>query len=681
MTPIINASPQYRLLGGQDLSGRPPVYDPIALPTHLPHVFLYTERGPSTPQLVAGAARTRMYGAKSFDYSEAYANHQTVLANVFNEYGNLAIVQRIKPAVGAATASIRLSLDLLPTDVPVYERNTDGTYRLDQAGLPIPTGDTTPGYIGKWVAGVVTGDVGSAEVVAGSQTNGGEQSQLYPMFDIPMSSFGKWGDLSGIRFYCATARSSIPVDEDLVEAQRTNLYRLQSVLKPSVDSLPNINETQSGGQYLEFSLMEGAINPRLETDLFVDELFPTAWNDEDAVTPVYGDIGQFFVYHQNVDTILDMLFASEDVFDQWEDGDKHMINLLSGVDYLGRPHYSYVVEGPSNGGLLFTSGTTHYATGGSDGVMNDEDFAERVGNECENYGELENKFLDEAMWPQSAIWDSGFPLETKKKLFVPMGVRKDIITIVGTQEANKPLNTTAEESSVAIALRTAAAMFPESEYYGTGVCRAAVVGHGGRMLNTKFKGNLPLTIDLAAKVAEFMGASNGVWKADKAFDVSPANIVTRFNVNTVNSTYKSTSIRNKDWANGLVWVASYDRRSLFYPGIQTVYSDDTSILNSLITAFALAELEKVCQRTWRDLTGDSSLTVRQFIDKSNRLIEQRAAASRFANRFIIEPDTFMTDADEQRGYSWSCKVNLYGNNMRTVGTYTIVARRLEDYEG
>ncbi|MPN24462.1 hypothetical protein SDC9_171861 [bioreactor metagenome] len=174
-----------------------------------------------------------------------------------------------------------------------------------------------------------------------------------------------------------------------------------------------------------------------------------------------------------------------------------------------------------------------------------------------------------------------------------------------------------------------------------------------------------------------MGAGNGVWRPGLGFDVSPNNQITLFNSNTVNATFKSAAVRNKDWDNNLVWAQRFDRASLFWPAVQTVYDDDTSVLNGPITMFAAVELTKVCFRVWAELTGRSDLTEEQLIERSdNRILA--LSNGRFDNRFVIEPNTFFTDDDRQRGYSWQTRVNLYANNMRTVGTYTIVARRMSD---
>ena len=231
---------------------------------------------------------------------------------------------------------------------------------------------------------------------------------------------------------------------------------------------------------------------------------------------------------------------------------------------------------------------------------------------------------------------------------------------------------------MAIALRAAARMYPESEIYGTPVCRAVVVGQSGYMIGSQYKGLLPLTIQLADMASKFMGAGDGIWARDKGFDTSPYNQVTMFK--GVNCTYKPSQVYDKDWDNGLVWVQNFDRRSQFFPAVQTVYDDSTSVLNSAINMMIAVEMEKVAERAWRQLTGTSKLTRDEFIQKSDELITDMSYG-RFDDRVIIQPKTYFTDFDDALGYAWNCDVTLYLNNMMTVGTYTIVARRRSDFAG
>jgi len=282
------------------------------------------------------------------------------------------------------------------------------------------------------------------------------------------------------------------------------------------------------------------------------------------------------------------------------------------------------------------------------------------------------------LYPQSVIYDTGFSLETKRKMLTPLGLRKDIAVVLGTQDVSQPQNTAEQESSTAIALRTEARLYPESEVYGTPVCRALVVGHSGHLVNSQYKSLLPLTIQLADMASRFMGAANGQWERDRGFDTAPYNQVSMFK--DVNCTYKRQRVYDRDWDSGLVWVQNFDRRSLFFPAFQTVYDDATSVLNSAINMFIVVEIEKVAERTWRQLTGTSKLSREQFIERSNSLIED-ATTERFDDRVIVVPRTYFTNYDEALGYSWSCDIELYLNNMMTVGTFTVVSRRRSDFAG
>ena len=128
----------------------------------------------------------------------------------------------------------------------------------------------------------------------------------------------------------------------------------------------------------------------------------------------------------------------------------------------------------------------------------------------------------------------------------------------------------------------------------------------------------------------------------------------------VNATYKPQNVYVNDWDAGLVWVQNFDRRSLFFPAIQTVYDDSTSTLNSAINMFIVAEVEKVAERAWRQLTGNSKLTADQFIERSDDLIADMTQG-RFDDRVIVVPRTEFTDIDEELGYAWSTTIELHEN--------------------
>lgn len=678
MSTKMKAAPKPILQGVDDQSGGILPVIPEQLPTHLPHVFLYTERGPLEPQLTVGAQMASLFGAKSFDLRSAYANHQTVLANTINGNGNAMIVQRMKPADAADEATLVLYLDIIADQVPEYQRSPDGSYTLDTNGDPIPLGTTVAGYRAIWtVEAAPSADLSAITSTTGILTDGAAgTSTKYPMMAFKVSDFGAYGNNVGLRLWAPTTKTSPAINEDVVTDQNSMLYRLQFIERPDATSSPNVINTLGGSKSVEFSLMDGAINKAVDQGLFIDDVVLDAYRNLDIMPKIYGPFNELYVYHANVVTVSDMIYSVEQpnwVAD-WPataaEG-RYLVNLVSAKTPQGIPYYNFVVEGALSNGVELTSTSNHYAAGGADGTMDFASFDALVANEVANYGDLTYTFMDSAYWPQSIIWDSGYSLETKKKLLVPMGRRKDMMCILSTQDASQPQNDATQETSMAIALRAAARLYPESEVYGTGVCRAIVIGHSGYLINSQWSDLLPLTIDLANKVSKFMGASNGIWKADKGFDNAPYNQVTLFK--GVNCTYKDQSVYDADWDTGLNWVQYFDRRSLFFPAIQTVYDDPTSVLNAGINAFIITEIEKVAERVWRQLVGGSKLTPAQFIEKSNKLIED-GTRGRFDDRVTVVAKTFFDDIDTALGYSWSTEIELYMGKMRTVGSYTIVAK-------
>lgn len=706
MYTIRNAAPRAILRGIKDESGHPPVYEPDFIPTHLPHVFLFTQKGPTIPQLTVGNRMIEMYGLKSFEYRTKYTTHQTVLANVVKAEGNYLMVQRVVPPGANPPAGLRLCIDWMPEELPIYERAVDGKYKLDENGDRIETGETIEGYVFRWFimplldedddgrylednsprllengeARIINTTLGTGVASNGYMTNSaGEQSTVYPIMDLEAMDFGDYGNNLGFRLYAPTSETELEADVTTIEEQNAYLYRMTFVEKDEATQTPRILENLWGEKFVEFSFKEGVVNNRINKELFIDyAVLPTF--EQEAVggfEEIRAPFGKLHIYHTFFQDILSKLHEKEAVLGTVPDGDDyiHLVNPFTGHDYHNIPYSSVKILGPADNGILLTSNSSYYCNGGYDGIMTPETFDLAVRYQLQNYGNLDAKVLDSAVYPQSVLYDSGFTLETKKAFFKPIGVRKDIWVVVATQDVSKRQNTPSEESSMAIALKTAARMYPESEIYGTATCRAIVHGQSGYLMDSPYKGLLPLTIEFAQKCAKYMGSGTGVWNAGRAFDMPFNNHVKLFK--GVNAEWLSPNVRSRDWDNGLVWVQNYDRRSLFWPGIQTVYDDDTSVLNAAANMMIAVELEKVAERTWRDLTGISYLSPERFIELSDRIIKQRVEG-RFDSRVIIRPETFFTQNDEQRGYSWSCNIHMYAPNMKTVGTFTIVAHRITD---
>jgi hypothetical protein len=685
---LVNAAPMVRRLGTQDISPRTIPIEPEAIPTHLPKAYIYAQTGPTTPELVVGASMTQMYGVDSFDLRKKYANHATVLATTINAAGNSIMMQRIKPADANPPANMRLCLDLLAAQISQYVRGTDGQFLLDNDGQkqPVPGNTTVPGFRAKWVL-VPIAEVGGENgfglgtQAVGDQTDGATQSTRFPIMDLEVPHFGDLGNNQGVRIWAPTLKSDTPLDNRLLGAKQVYPFRMACVTRDTSTNTSRIVTTQRAEPFVNVCLKPEVIDPNTDAQVYVGDVFIDAYQNLNSpdTPPAWGPFGRLHVYDENVATLLNQLYTAEiglvDAFTDFRTvaDEEYLFNMISGVTSNNTPYYSYELVQGANNSVRLTETSNLYATGGSDGTMSDALFAGLVAEEVAAYADLNSSLQDVARFPESIVYDSGYPLATKYALVNFIAQRKDTMVILSTHDVNGPPLTSSQESSLAIALRTRIRLYPESEFFGTPASRGVIIGRSGKMLNTQYKKRLPLTIEIAQKAARYMGASDGKWKSVYNFDRAPNNWVTMFT--DINIDFSPASVKVKDWAVGLNWVDHFDRRTMYWPAIRTIYDDDTSVLTSFFTVMCGIELQKVGERAHRTFSGSSSLTNQQLTERVNQFVKDNTVG-RFDNRFIITPKAHFTAADEQRGYSWTLPILLQAPNMKTVETLYIVADRL-----
>jgi hypothetical protein len=769
---IVNAAPMTIFQGIQDLSTRPVAVVPEVLPTHLPKVYLYTKQGPTDPQLVVGSSLTNMYDVNSFDLTQKWATHATVLANTINAQGNSLMVERLEPLDAAPPANVRVYMDILPATIPNYTRNSDGSIAVDSSGNKIASGTGIAGYqvkfvavqipvtitsnnsnetitgefksLGAWdanannpvltstgtagtyytvttagntaIAGVaasvvpgsygwnvgdiivfdstgagsqitdatVTTNFGQATQTAGDQTVGLVQSIRYPFFDAVISNFGEYGNNQGLVLWAPTTNSSPSIDPSLLD-QFVYPLRMACVSRADSLSTSTVTPTLDAMQYVDCCLKP---NTRLSTttqQMYIGDVFINAYQSilDPSSPPQYGPFGQFKLYDAEILTCLNMFYAAEQPYistNAFTDftgvaNEQYRFNILGGASSAGVPYFSYqVVTGASNS-TVFTQNSNLYACGGDDGTMNEELFATLVATAISEYADPNSVLQDIARYPESIFYDSGFPIATKKAITSFIAIRKDTAIVLSTHDVLLPQLTAAQESSLALALLSYCQMYPESDYYGTNTVRAMIIGRSGTFLNSLYSKPLPLTIEIAYKAAQYMGAGNGIWKPGFSFDMAPLSQVQLF-IN-VNVTFTPATVRNTDWSNGLNWVESFQRRTLYFPALKTVYANDTAVLTSFFTMMACVELEKVGDRCRRQFSGESSLTDTQLIERVNQFVID-ATTGRFDGRFTIIPRAYISASDSQRGYSWTLPIDIYAPNMKTVMTLSIVSYRISD---
>lgn len=696
MVATVNSgAPRPVRLGTQDNSIPRAQPFPENLPTHLPLVYIYAKEGPEGEQLLGGADAASTYHADTFDPRKRWFNHSTLFANTFIGNANLVHICRVKPEDAPPPATIRMYMDVLPIKLPLYQRNDDGSFKKDAVGNRIPENGNqkVDGFRVKFVIAKIdqvngVSDFGVGTIMAGDQTDPdtNAQSQRYPIYDAEISSFGDHGNNKALSIWTAHRASDIPVNEDIITKNKAYPFNLAFLSRTDNKSTPTNVPTNSAAEFETFTLKQGVIDqydvPRYASSTDVINNWQVL--DDPDVTRRYSPFGKFKLYDANIATLITQFYNAEKLHPvlnysdfTGEDGEEYVFNMLGGHSSYNVLYNTFDIVTGGADSVVLNQATRIYARGGGDGTMNNAAFAASVEKLIARYGnDYDQRSDDTARFPESIFYDSGFPLETKKVLLNFISRRKDLKLCLCTHVAGGPALTATEESSMALALRTRARIYPESEYFGTPVMRCTIVGRSGVLINSQWKERTPVLLEIAQKASKYMGASNGRWKTEFNFDHGVNAKITMFK--DINIIWTPLSVRNKDWANGLNWVASYSYRENYIPALKTVYDDDRSVLTSFFTAIAICELQKIGERAHREFSGQSSLTNEQLIEGVEKFVNVAVNRIGFDNRFIITPVCSISSFDAYSGYSWTLRINIEANNMKTVQFTYVAASRISD---
>jgi hypothetical protein len=684
VTTINNAAPMTIFDGAKDDSTEQVPLTPITVPDHCPLFFIYAPKGRPGAILTGGASLAAEYGTAATDDTQPYFNHQTALLQRVNAAANACYVNRIIPADAPPAATIRFSLDLLPTQVPVYERNSDGSLALDPTtGEPIPTSATIAGYLAKWVTEMIP--VTNDESTFGSGTEGqGTQidpttsthSTLYPIFDLQVSSQGAWGNNAAIRLWAPTLTTGGGIDTSVLTGNLVYPLRAAFLSRSSVTASPTIGNTIAGSSYVDFCLKPNTVTVDTGSKLYAGDAIVQAYqslNNQDGTPDTVAQFSDFYTYDEYVSAVLALVYAAEvPHLDSYSDitgtgfaTEGYLMNLFSGVSSQNVPYASYQMVYDPTTPIRLSQSTQFYATGGGDGTMSAANFDSAVATLMGNFLDPSNVWQDMVKYPFSDLYDTGFSVATKKLMPAFIAIRPDTFLTLGLHDTIAGTVLTAEqESSLAAALLEAVQAYPESLTFGTPAMRCMIVGRSGVLNSGNYTTRVPCTFEIGIKAAAYMGASTGIWNSANSFGFGD-NAVMQY-MTDINVTWTPATQRNTDWTNGLVGVEAYDHVRYYIPALKTVYSNDTSIATSYFNARIAANLEKVGNNARIAYSGADKLTPSQVVKGVNGNIT-KATANKYDKRVTIVPNTYQTAQDVARGYSYKIQIKMYGANMVTVG--------------
>lgn len=695
---INNATPMVYQLGIKDNSTTQGAVNAPAISSHLSHTFIYAQKGPIGRQLCDETNLVAMYGSDTFDTRKKYATHQTVLANTLAAAGNAQMIERLVPDDAGPKANFRLSLDVLPMDIPVYQRAADGTYLRDVDGALVPNGVlTTAGFKVKWVKTSITAGgpgvldsatfgLGTSSV--GTQTDGANTSTLYPVLEYYAGSYGAGGNNAGLRLSAPLSTDDSPANTALLDAIKAFPYRLQAITRATAVATPSVKSTLGGDSSIEFVLKAGQISPFTDASVSLGDVFKPAYESigNPLRADIYADIPNVHIYTSNLNTLQTLFFNGEQAaMTDLEDidgsdialtdeaaTDSYVFNLLTFKNSSGAQYRCIDHNTTDANSVVLGASTNLYCSGGSDGTMSDAAFNVLAAAKMVEYADPLSPVLDTATNPVSIMYDTGWELTTKYAMCSFLARRKDTFVVLSTYTQGADYDA-AEEASIGISLRARLGLYPESSYFGTPVVRGLIMMRYGRMLGVNYAHKLPLTLELAAKAAGFMGAGSGEWNAAKLFDIAPRSMLTMFT--DLNVSFVPASQRVVDWSTGLNYPISFSRDAAFFPAMKTAYNDDTSVLTSFFTAMGCVALQKVGEQVWREFSGCVHLTRAQLVANVNQAVINKTTG-KFAGLFKVIPKAYISGGDALRGYSYTLPIEIHANNAQTVMTLSVEAYRM-----
>lgn len=669
----------------------------VSEPQHTALCYLFTQKGPVGRHFLDLRSQSAggVYGDKTFVEGTPYYNHSTEFAKAIIGEGNSVVVHRVLGKGATDVANVTLYLDVLEAEVPVYERHDTGTLKYNELGEPVAKVDgegkpvTTKGYKVCWVADSERNQEIGQYIIGARQTRvgiqqgeDGTQSTQYPIFEFSARDVGSYGNNVGIRIWSQVKGPLETFPDHLLDVAKTYPINFAVVnVEDKNSGVIDIKRNNLGSANIQGVLQLNAVNPATKGNADLGRMLSTSY--ENVSAELSSGLGQHVFYHENIDALVTKFYEAEaaieddthdfPIIENDVENNKYAINIINFVNSTSTPYHALQLV-DVKGSVRLTQNTNVFFDGGYDGEMTLEHLEKEIVADVKQYGDPLSPYGNIAKHVETVLYDSGFTIETKLEMAKFIALRKDNFVIFGTSVHGKNLSIE-EQRSLAITLNTQLALTPESAFYSTPVVRAMIVMGSGRLLNSNYQYRMPLTYEIARKSARLMGAANGYWRRAEIFDKGDASVL-KF-MTDVDVDFIPSVSRADYWSNGINFPQSYDTRSVHFPGLRTVYKNETSVLVSYFVAFAAAYCSRVAHRVGREFQGDITLSNGVLVDEVNKRFTS-LASDRFGDIVTVVPRAELTEADVLRGFSWHLPIDLYGRTMKRVMRTSVHANRLQD---
>ena len=591
---------------------------PEETPLHKPLIIGFSEKGkPNVPMYVNVDELKDQFGPGTIDEYSKWFHHPNIFLKETLKYQKAFFVRVIDE--NATTANVVLVLE-------TYESN--GTYYLKWITKTIDeiktivgdetlTYDTLPTYpISESIDGVSVNGTG------------------YPIIAIDAGSPGKAGNNTGFVFF-------YDVDTDTDKQQRVEsiLYSMGYFEKPYGYDTPLPIRNIFDDKYFEFSFKKDAVDSQTTKRYYFDDVMKDEFRDKIFNTHIYAD---------NIKTIGEAILTVE-TSNELAGGDvPFLVNLISGK-YLDNTAYSNVQFLEDS--KILDQDIYIYMLGGDDGDTSVDKLESLT--QAWLSGTVYPDIKDQARYPITHLYDSGYSMSAKQALIDFVGVRKDVKIIISTQVSSIVPNSKEEDQSAGSTLRGQALLHPESPIYGTSACRITIFQQAGILPDSPWEKWVPATFAILRKRSQFHNAKyiKGTFKG------LPNSEVDCFQ--KVNWTPSDNDHKQLSWDTGLNYFQYYDMVSIHYPDIKSVYMYDTSLLSSdEFTDYVIYHMH-ICQEVWSKFVGIEE-PLPTLISKIKNTLDDKAQKT-FGSYVSIINNPYQTELDKQLGYSLTVECRFIGN--------------------
>jgi len=633
---------------------------------HRPIFLSFAERGPiGIPVYGDHTELSTRFGAGTFDIFSKYYRHPNLFLERCLRY-NKAFFVRLASET-AAMATLLLQCSVYEKPLIQYQKDADGFRLVDVNGDFIPVDDGTgnplkePGIVLKWTTRPIDLVNEDPKHLVQSNTimpdpDGGPDLSVttYPVAAFVASSPGNWGNVTGFKLFW-----SADSDAGVASNMESIIYTLGIVNTPwGSDTVQTVRN-----KYLyvdsEFTFKEDTIDKATMRRYNINEVIRNEWKEEDITFSLYS-------YAANVTTICERCLAIENTTIFTELTSAHMVNIMTGKT-LEQIYYDHIkVDTDSTDSVMLDKNIILYMTGGDDGDTSDADLESLTRDWLT--GNVFPDISDQAHYPVTHLYDSGYEAETKESLINFLGIRDDVKIIMSTQSVYEEPNTKAEDQSMGSYLRSRALLHPESYIYGTQACRVTILQQCGKLNElTPYNRLVPATLDCMMKKGQWQGSIYMKGKP-KGLPKSAVTVLKDINWFPVTPDFKQLS-----WDNALNYMQYYDMTSVHYPDVISIYPYLTSLLSDDIFTDMLVYIKHIVHFQWAKFAGIDD-PIPQLIANIKDSVGKDIYA-KLGNFLRAEVNPYQTELDVELGYSLTVEIPVYGTVPNRVWNVIIPVRR------